>query len=147
MRSIENFESKKEEVKKYLKDFKMLVEKLKDVGLDVDGDILKLDSAIKTVDEDILSIALVGAVSDGKTTAIAGWLEEVKDNMKIATEESSDEILIYHPNNMYNKCQIVDTPGLFGDKEKSENNKNNFKFDNIVSNNFYSRNVCKSGKQ
>lgn len=59
MRSIENFESKKEEVKKYLKDFKMLVEKLKDVGLDVDGDILKLDSAIKTVDEDILSIALV----------------------------------------------------------------------------------------
>lgn len=123
MRSIENFESKKEEVKKYLKDFKMLVEKLKDVGLDVDGDILKLDSAIKTVDEDILSIALVGAVSDGKTTAIAGWLEEVKDNMKIATEESSDEILIYHPNNMYNKCQIVDTPGLFGDKEKSENNK------------------------
>lgn len=123
MRSIENFESKKEEVKKYLKDFKMLVEKLKDVGLDVDGDILKLDSAIKTVDEDILSIALVGAVSDGKTTAIAGWLEEVKDNMKIATEESSDEILIYHPNNLQNKCQIVDTPGLFGDKEKSENNK------------------------
>ena len=105
MRSIENFESKKEEVKKYLKDFKMLVEKLKDVGLDVDGDILKLDNAIKTVDEDILSIALAGAVSDGKTTAIAGWLEEVKDNMKIATEESSDEILIYHPNNLQNKCQ------------------------------------------
>ena len=123
MASIECFESKKEEVKKYLQDFKILVEKLKDMGLDVNEDISKLDDAIKILYKDILSIALVGAVSDGKTTAIAGWLEEVKDNMKIATEESSDEILIYHPNNMYNKCQIVDTPGLFGDKEKSENNK------------------------
>ena len=97
MASIECFESKKEEVKKYLQDFKILVEKLKDMGLDVNEDISKLDDAIKIVDKDILSIALVGAVSDGKTTAIAGWLEEVKDNMKIATEESSDEILIYHP--------------------------------------------------
>lgn len=123
MGSIEYFENKKEDIKKYLQDFKILVEKLQSMGLDVNEDILKLDDAIKIIDEDILSIALVGAISDGKTTAIAGWLEEVKDNMKIATEESSDEIAIYHPNNLQNKCQIVDTPGLFGDKEKSENNK------------------------
>ena len=70
-------------------------------------------------DSDILSIALIGAFSDGKTTTIAGWLEEVKDNMKISTDESSDELAIYHPSNIPDKCQIVDTPGLFGDKEKS----------------------------
>lgn len=123
MESLNIFDERKEDVKKYLQDFKMLVEKLQSMGIDIGYGISKLDEAIKTIDEDILSIALVGAISDGKTTAIAGWLEEVKDNMKIATEESSDEIAIYHPNNLQNKCQIVDTPGLFGDKEKSENDK------------------------
>ena len=119
MESFKIYEGKKEDIKKYLEDFKSLVVKLGNIGLDVNSDISKLDDAINTVNSDILSIALIGAFSDGKTTTIAGWLEEVKDNMKISTDESSDELAIYHPSNIPDKCQIVDTPGLFGDKEKS----------------------------
>ena len=118
MQSLEIYENKKEYIKQYLEDFKSLVIKLGDIGLNIDSDILKLDDAINTVNSDILSIALIGAFSDGKTTTIAGWLEEIEDNMKISTDESSDEIYIYYPRNIPDKCQIVDTPGLFGYKEK-----------------------------
>ena len=65
MESFKIYEGKKEDIKKYLEDFKSLVVKLGNIGLDVNSDISKLDDAINTVNSDILSIALIGAFSDG----------------------------------------------------------------------------------
>lgn len=72
-----------------------------------------------------LKIALVGAFSDGKTSTVAGFLGHADSNMKIAEEESSDEIIEYEPQNFSEDlppCVFVDTPGLFGQKfsEKTE---------------------------
>lgn len=66
-----------------------------------------------------LKIALVGAFSDGKTSTVAGFLGHADHNMKIAEEESSDEVIEYEPQNIdadVPPCVFVDTPGLFGQK-------------------------------
>lgn len=66
-----------------------------------------------------LKIALVGAFSDGKTSTVAGFVGHADSSMKIAAEESSDEIVCYAPNNIdadVPPCEFVDTPGLFGQK-------------------------------
>ncbi len=70
----------------------------------------------------MLRIALLGAFSDGKTSMIAAWLGKIMDDMKIDMDESSDRLTIYKPEGLPDKCEIVDTPGLFGDKERTINN-------------------------
>ncbi|WP_288955337.1 LeoA/HP0731 family dynamin-like GTPase [uncultured Polaribacter sp.] len=81
----------------------------------------KIASTIASLENDLLNVVLFGSFSDGKTTVAAGWLEEEFDNMKIDSNESSDEICIY--NSSLKNVRIIDTPGLFGDKEKSVNNQ------------------------
>lgn len=91
-------------------------------GLDVEEAIRKIENAKAVVQNDKISIVLVGAFSDGKTSVAAGWMNEKLSNMKIDTDESSDEILCYTPSSIPEGCQIVDTPGLFGDKVGSDEN-------------------------
>jgi tRNA U34 5-carboxymethylaminomethyl modifying GTPase MnmE/TrmE len=50
---------------------------------------------------------------------VAGWLGRVMDDMKIDMDESSDRLLIYKPVGLPEQCEIVDTPGLFADKERT----------------------------
>lgn len=95
---------------------------LSDMEIDVSDSLKKIDTAIELVQKDNLSITLVGAFSDGKTSVVAGWLNEKVDNMKISTDESSDEILCYVPQSLPKGCQIIDTPGLFGDKIGNDEN-------------------------
>lgn len=60
---------------------------------------------------------LLGSFSDGKTSTIAGFAGELLKNMKIDTDESSDQLEHYKiPGNA--GFEFVDTPGLFGTKEK-----------------------------
>ena len=73
-------------------------------------------------------MVLVGGFSEGKTTVAAAWLERVMDNMKIDQSESSDAIEIYRPKGLEDKCEIVDTPGLFGFKSK----ENGLKYEDIT---------------
>ena len=96
------------------------IAELQNMGIDVSYSLKKIDSAIKIVSTDKISIVLVGAFSDGKTSVAAGWINEKLENMKISSDESSDEILCYTPNSIPNGCQIVDTPGLFGDKKGAD---------------------------
>lgn len=93
------------------------IAELQNMGIDVSDSLKKMDSAIKIVSNDKISVVLVGAFSDGKTSVAAGWINEKLDNMKISSDESSDEILCYTPSSIPDGCQIVDTPGLFGDKK------------------------------
>ena len=95
------------------------------MNIDCSEDIQKIKEAIKMIEQDKITVVLVGAFSDGKTSVIAGWLNEEKSNMKIDSDESSDELCVYHPLSFPKNCEIVDTPGLFGNKEKSSGKKRN----------------------
>lgn len=118
MEHFDLYRAKKNEVIKRLTGLREIVAKLENVGLDVHDDISKIGNAIKDVEDNALRVALIGAFADGKTSVIAGWLGRVVTNMKIDLDESSDELTIYHPDDLPEKCEIIDTPGLFGNKTK-----------------------------
>ncbi|GAA7775856.1 50S ribosome-binding GTPase [Helicobacter pylori] len=73
----------------------------------------KINSAIQSAAK--LRVALVGGFSEGKTSIAATWIERLDKSMKIDHQESSDAVKIY---NIDNEIELVDTPGLFGFKEK-----------------------------
>ncbi len=75
----------------------------------------KIHNAIKDVSGQKLKVALVGGFSEGKTSIAAAWIDRLDKSMKIDHKESSDEVKIY---NIDNEIELVDTPGLFGFKEK-----------------------------
>ncbi|GAA8814599.1 50S ribosome-binding GTPase [Helicobacter pylori] len=75
----------------------------------------KINSAIQSVADQKLKVALVGGFSEGKTSIAAAWIEHLDKSMKIDHQESSDAVKIY---NIDNEIELVDTPGLFGFKEK-----------------------------
>ncbi|GHQ67484.1 hypothetical protein VN0401_09720 [Helicobacter pylori] len=58
---------------------------------------------------------MVGGFSEGKTSIAAAWIERLDKSMKIDHQESSDAVKIY---DIDNEMELVDTPGLFGFKEK-----------------------------
>lgn len=93
------------------------------MGVDVQDDLQKIAAAMKSIESDVLRIALLGAFSDGKTSVVAAWLGKIMDDMKIDMDESSDRLAIYKPEGLQGQCEIVDTPGLFGDKEQTIDNK------------------------
>ncbi len=57
----------------------------------------------------------MGGFSEGKTSIAAAWIERLDKSMKIDHQESSDAVKIY---GIDNEIELVDTPGLFGFKEK-----------------------------
>ncbi|GAA8651248.1 50S ribosome-binding GTPase [Helicobacter pylori] len=75
----------------------------------------KINSAIQSATDQKLKVALVGGFSEGKTSIAAAWIERLDKSMKIDHQESSDAVKIY---NIDNEIELVDTPGLFGFKEK-----------------------------
>ncbi|RKV41149.1 labile enterotoxin output A [Helicobacter pylori] len=75
----------------------------------------KIHNAIKNVADQKLKVALVGGFSCGKTSIAAAWIERLDKSMKIDHKESSDAVKIY---DIDDEIELVDTPGLFGFKEK-----------------------------
>ena len=116
MFNFNEYSSKKSELIQKMEETKSKFSQLDQIGIDIAEPIKKINSAIKIVQDNKISVVLVGAFSDGKTSVASGWINERLDNMKIASDESSDEILCYTPSSFPEGCQIVDTPGLFGDK-------------------------------
>lgn len=104
---------------KHINDIQKLLNLLKEgdaYGLSLKDVENKIASTIEDLNNEVINVVLFGSFSDGKTTVASGWLEEEFDNMKIDANESSDEICIY--NSSQKNVRIIDTPGLFGDKEK-----------------------------
>ena len=91
----------------------------------------KIDSMMSTIKNGEISVVLLGSFSDGKTSAIAGLLGRLEGNMKIDNDESSDELTVYRPKDLKKGFKIVDTPGLFGTKEREIDGKN-VKFSQIT---------------
>ncbi len=75
----------------------------------------KINSAIQSATDQKLRVALVGGFFEGKTSIAAAWIERLDKSMKIDHQESSDAVKIY---DIDNEIELVDTPGLFGFKEK-----------------------------
>ncbi|WQX36936.1 50S ribosome-binding GTPase [Helicobacter pylori] len=75
----------------------------------------KIHNAMENVGDQKLKVALVGGFSEGKTSIAAAWIERLDKSMNIDHKESSDEVKIY---DIDNEIELVDTPGLFGFKEK-----------------------------
>ena len=63
-----------------------------------------------------LKVALVGGFSEGKTSLAAAWLGMVPSDMKISQSESSNAVTVYDASD---EVELIDTPGLFGFKEKN----------------------------
>lgn len=132
MEQFKQYNLQKEVVISQLNQLKELVVQLDDVGIDSAEILQKIENSIDNVKDDTLRIALLGAFSDGKTSVIAGWLGHVMDNMKIDSDESSNELAIYKPNHLPEKCEIVDTPGLFGDKVQLDERGNLIQYSDIT---------------
>ncbi len=132
MEQFKQFNLQKDEVISQLSQLKNLVVQLDDVGIDSTDVIQKIENSIDNVKEDTLRIALLGAFSDGKTSVIAGWLGHIMDNMKIDSDESSNELAIYRPDHLPEKCEIVDTPGLFGDKQQLDDRGNVIQYSDLT---------------
>ncbi len=75
----------------------------------------KIRNAMENVADQKLKVALVGDFSEGKTSIAAAWIDRLDESMKIAHQESSDAVKIY---DIDNEMELVDTPGLYGFKEK-----------------------------
>lgn len=119
MEQFKQFNVEKQAALKGLEQLRAVLDELGEMGADVGSELQKIDSAVQAVESDVLRIALLGAFSDGKTSVIAAWLGKVMADMKIDMNESSDRLAIYSPEGLPEKCEIVDTPGLFGDMEKT----------------------------
>lgn len=130
--SISMFSTSKNDVKTTLEKLAKLTSTLPE-AFDVGDDIKKIQEMIKTIDEEQLKIALFGAFSDGKTSVIAAWLRQKFENMQITSEESTNTISTYKcnlPNG--ESCVIVDTPGLFGEKQNDVGNGNFEKYEEVT---------------
>ena len=114
----------RKQTRQYLNVLKGLLEEGRNLGLELSPIFKKLESVTKAIDDGMVRIVLLGSFSDGKTSAIAGLLGRLENTMKIDPDESSDELVVYRPMGMKEGFEIVDTPGLFGTKEKEIDGKN-----------------------
>lgn len=119
---MEKFEIKHVQLR-HFDELRSLLKEGSNLGLVLSDVINKLDSVVKSVSDDIIIIVLLGSFSDGKTTAIAGMLGRLDDSMKIDLDESSDDLVVYRPIDLKDGFEIVDTPGLWGTKEKEIDTK------------------------
>lgn len=92
--------------------------------IDLSSCIAKLKDVLDSASDQSIRIVLLGSFADGKTSTIAGLMGEVMDDMKIDSDESSDELTVYRPQNLKKGYVIIDTPGLFGTKEREINGEN-----------------------
>ncbi len=113
----QEFNQQKENAKDKLLALQSFLQKGDELGVNVKQSLEKVEIARQKVAQRKLKVALIGGFSEGKTSIVAAWLGESKDNMKISRAESSDEVVIYDVNGN-DEIEIIDTPGLFGFKEK-----------------------------
>ena len=116
--TLKFFNERQSEAFALLNRLKGIVNEGLSLGLDLNPGIQKkLENVVNMVgDGKRLKVALIGGFSEGKTSIAAAWMGRVdKSSMKINQQESSDEVVIY---TVDDDIELIDTPGLFGLKEK-----------------------------
>lgn len=116
--TIQSFEQQKQQALGILSNLSAFVQEGSSLGIHVHPDLVtKLQKSVRNATEQKLKVALIGGFSEGKTSIAAAWLEELdRKSMNISQAESSSEVQIYE---YKDQLQIIDTPGLFGFKEKT----------------------------
>ncbi|RKV50513.1 LeoA/HP0731 family dynamin-like GTPase [Helicobacter pylori] len=114
--TLEQFKKDQERNQENLKKLLDFIHTGEKYGIKVEDSLKdKIHNAIKDVSGQKLKVALVGGFSEGKTSIAAAWIDRLDESMNIDHQESSDAVKIY---NIDNEIELVDTPGLFGFKEK-----------------------------
>ncbi|GAA8497251.1 50S ribosome-binding GTPase [Helicobacter pylori] len=114
--TLEQFKKNQKRNQENLKKLLDFVHAGEEYGIKVEESLKdKIHNAMENVADQKLKVALVGGFSEGKTSIAAAWIERLDKSMKIDHQESSDEVKIY---NIDDEMELVDTPGLFGFKEK-----------------------------
>ncbi|WQW26912.1 50S ribosome-binding GTPase [Helicobacter pylori] len=114
--TLEQFKRNQKRNQEILKKLLDFVHTGEEYGIKVEESLKdKIHNAMENVAGQKLKVALVGGFSCGKTSIAAAWIERLDKSMKIDHQESSDEVKIY---NIDDEIELVDTPGLFGFKEK-----------------------------
>ncbi len=115
--TLSEFKKQQTNELRILSKLKYFIEMGESLGVEIDKTLkIKLLNAMNEVETNKLKVALIGGFSEGKTSIAAAWLEKLdKSSMKISHQESSDEVKIY---DIGDEIELVDTPGLFGFKEK-----------------------------
>lgn len=94
---------------------KAFLEKGEQCGVQIPVEV-KAKLATLDRNDSLLRVVLVGGFSVGKTSIASAWLGKPREDMKISQAESSSAVTVYEVDG---DVQIVDTPGLFGFKEKN----------------------------
>ncbi len=114
--TLEQFKRNQKRNQEILKKLLDFVHTGEEYGIKVEESLKdKIHNAMENVAGQKLKVALVGGFSCGKTSIAAAWIERLDKSMKIDHKESSDEVKIY---SIDDEIELVDTPGLFGFKEK-----------------------------
>lgn len=121
----------KDKIQKALNEALEYLDSAQALGLDLLGSSSQIKDALAMLESDRVTIALLGSFSDGKTTVISALVGKVFDNMKIDVNESSDAINVYEADFLGKEFHFVDTPGLFGSREKVEDGQK-IKFSKIT---------------
>jgi GTP-binding protein EngB required for normal cell division len=115
--TVETFRSQQTKALDILRRLEEFLRQGEIVGVTIDPALAnKLRTASAQLAAGKLKIALVGGVSEGKTSIAAAWMERLdKSSMKISQQESSNEVKVY---DVGDNLVLIDTPGLFGFKEE-----------------------------
>ncbi len=114
--TLEQFKKDQKRNQEILKKLLDFVHTGEEYGIKVEESLKdKIRNAMENVAGQKLKVALVGGFSEGKTSIAAAWIDRLDESMKIDHQESSDAVKIY---DIDNEIELVDTPGLFGFKEK-----------------------------
>ena len=114
--TLNTFKVQQEKTQQMLKKLSHFIERGLEFGLNPNPDLLKkLQTASKSIEGNILKVALIGGFSEGKTSIASAWLERLDQSMNISQQESSNAVKIY---TVDNEIELIDTPGLFGFKEQ-----------------------------
>ncbi len=114
--TLEQFKANQKRNQENLKKLLDFIKTGEKYGIEVEESFkAKINSTIQSANDQKLKVALVGGFSEGKTSIAAAWIERLDESMKIDHQESSDAVTIY---DIDNEIELVDTPGLFGFKEK-----------------------------
>lgn len=131
-RTLNEFKAQQGRALEILAKLKNFLEAGEKIGVEIDNNLKsKVLKAMSEIETKKLKVALIGGFSEGKTSIAAAWMEKLdKSSMKITHQESSDEVKVYE---VGDDIELVDTPGLFGFKEKySADSKSTEKYKDIT---------------
>ena len=116
--TIGNFKQKYEQVNKFKDKLNTLLKAGQDIGIQFNTELIeKFEKVSLSLDDnEKLKVVLIGGFSEGKTSIAAAWLGKYDPKTMLINEsESTDMIAVY---DIDSDLTLIDTPGLYGYKEK-----------------------------